>query len=993
MRRGSRHHLPLTVLLAALGARSALASDFATDVGPVLAARCLGCHGPDKRKGGLRLDEGPAALAGGDSGPVIKPRDSASSPLYRLVAGQVEGELMPPDGKGERLTARELAALRRWIDDGAVWPAGLVLRAPTARRHWAFEAPARPAIPEVKDRLWAKNPIDRFVLAHLEAQGVRPSPAADRHTLARRLSLDLTGLPPSPEEVDAFVADRRPDAIERLVDRLLASPHFGEQWARHWLDLARYADSDGYEKDYLRPHAWRWRNWVVDATNGDQPFDEFTRDQIAGDLVPGATLAQRVATGFHRNTLLNREGGVDVEEDRTKIVVDRVSTVGQAWLGLTVGCAECHSHKYDPITQQEFYRLYAFFNSVDDRDIPAPLAAQDASALAGAKAAYVAAAEPALDSWAARIAALPDVWHTPAVGDYELPTFGANNGANLYPQEDGSFLVTGMVEGKTHYVMMLNTKLDGITGVRVEAMTDEMLPALGPGHAPDGRFVLTEVTVEAAPAEDVTRLRRQRLAGAVADAAEPGFPAAAAIDGDADKGGWAVLTPGLPAVGVDRAAVFILSEPLRHRGRGLRLKVNLVQHEGRSRSLGRLRVSYTTASPATLGAQAVPQRIRDLARLPAARRSVDDKAELKRYFQATYRPDAPALRAYASALLASPDVKGTVRAPVIVERARPRPTHVHVRGNFLERGARVTPGTLSALHPFSPRDPRRADRLDLARWLTDRTNPLTARVMVNHVWQHLFGEGLVSTPGDFGTQGDPPSHPALLDWLATELVGQGWSRKALIKLIVTSATYQQSSATRPDLRARDAHNRWLARQNRFRLSAENVRDQFLASSGLLDRAVGGASVDPQVPRRGMYLRIKRSQLDAMLGGFDAPASTQACTRRERSNTPLQALMLLNDDLFVDAARALAQRAVSAAGDERGRLEHAFRLALARPPGPDEARDLQGLRRRARQVYDGDPGSARTLVRDAWPGLPAAEAAAWIVVARTILNLDELVTRQ
>src|SRR6266511_3351433 len=451
-------------------------------------------------------------------------------------------------------------------------------------QHWSFQAPVRPPVPKVNERKQVRNEIDAFVLARLEKEGIQPSPEAEKTTLIRRLSLDLTGLPPKPSEIEAFLNDPSNDAYERVADRLLSSPHFGEQWARHWLDLARYADTDGYEKDFFRPHAWRWRNWVIDSINRDQPFDEFTRDQIAGDLLPNATLEQRVATGFHRNTLLNREGGVDVEEDRCKIVVDRVNTVGTVWLGLTVGCAECHSHKYDPISQKEYYQLYAFFNSVDDRDIHAPLPTQISSLtqqesdLEKAKRQYVAAGDPEMERWAAQVAALPDIWFTPKHEDYDLPTFGANNGANLYHQEDGSFLVTGMIDGKCHYIMMLNTQAKGITGIRVEPMTDEMLPKLGPGWAANGNFVLNELYVESASLKDVNNLKRQPLEKVAADYSQPGFPIESTIDGEHDKGGWAVDMPGLAMAGLDRCAVFTLKHDLGYGDDGKRLKVSLVQH-------------------------------------------------------------------------------------------------------------------------------------------------------------------------------------------------------------------------------------------------------------------------------------------------------------------------------------------------------------------------------------------------------------------------------
>jgi len=972
--------------------------EFARDIAPILERNCYQCHGPEKQKNGLRLDTRAAALQGGDSGPAIVPGRSADSLVIRYVAGADEERIMPP--KGERLSAGEIGLLRAWIDRGAIWDGHPALRSSgaTTNRHWSFQAIQQSPPPAVQDSGWVRNEIDSFILDRLESENVPPSAEANRTTLARRLSLDLTGLPPNPDEVDAFVSDERPDAYERLVDRFLASPRFGEQWARHWLDLARYADTDGYEKDFYRPHAWRWRDWVIASINRDQPFDEFTRDQIAGDLLDAASVEQRVATGFHRNTLLNREGGVDIEEDRCKIVADRINTIGTTWLGLTVGCAECHSHKYDPISQREYYQLYAFFNSTDDRDIPAPRASElDAlgpalSELEREKRRYVEGRDAVMEGWETRVAALPEIWLTPRREDYDLPTFGANNGANLYHQEDGSFLVTGMVENKCHYIMMLNTKLKGITGIRVEPMTDEMLPLLGPGWATNGNFVLTELYVESAPLTNVNHLKTNALTRVVADYSQPGFPIANAIDGDLEKGGWAVDNPALALHGMDRCAVFILKEDLGLAGGDFRLKVSLVQNEGRSHTLGRVRVSYTTAPREQLADQAVPQRIREIARLPRERRTLDQQVTLKRYFQATFLTNSAELAAISRVLATAPDVRGSVQAQTLVQRTVRRPTHVHIRGDFLNQGPEVQPGTPAVLHPSKSRGPS-ADRIDLANWLTDPANPLTARVAVNQVWAGLFGEGLVGTPADFGAQGDLPTNPGLLDWLAGEFMRTGWSRKQLIKRIVMSATYRQSSDQRADLLQRDARNRLFARQNRFRLSAENARDQLLGASGGLDSTLGGPSVAATSNRRGLYLQYKRSFPEYMLATFDAPSTTASCARRERSDTPLQALSLLNDPVFVRCAQDLAARSMACGGSEVSeQLRRAFRWSVGRPPTDEEARDLEQLHRQVREICRQKPAPEPSAAGAA-SDRSNPDTTALTVVARAILNLDEVITRE
>ena len=957
----------------------------------LLSDRCVSCHGPEKQKGGLRLDSRDGLLAGGDSGPAIVLSNATMSLFYSNVAGLNPDSVMPP--KGERLTTNEVALLVAWINRGAPWPANATAQVAKSD-HWSFKPVVRPKVPAVKDTKWIRNEIDNFILARLESETIKPSPQADASTLARRLSLDLTGLPPAPEQLEAFVHDPSGKAYDRFVDELLKSPHFGEQWARHWLDLARYADTDGYEKDFYRPHAWRWRDWVIHSINRDQPFDQFTRDQLAGDLLPNATLEQRVATGFNRNNLLNREGGVDIEEDRCKIVVDRVSTMGTTWLGLTVGCAECHTHKYDPITQKEFYQLYAFFNGADDRDISAPLLTQAAlwtreqKALQKAKQAYVARSDRDLDDWAAKVAALPDIWVTPDVDDYELPTFGANNGANLYPQEDGSFLVTGMVENKTHYIMMLNTRLKGITGIRVEAMTDEMLPKLGPGWAPNGNFVLSELRVESASLQDVNNLTSHPIAAVRADYSQPALEIEKSIDGD-EKTGWAVDITHLPVHGVDRCAVYTLKEPVSHAD-GTRLKVSLVQHHGSSHTLGRVRVTYTTAAPEKLTGHEVPQRILNICRVPTGKRTLDQRTELKRYYDATFRTNSTELAAFSKTLAESTGVKGEVRAQVLSERRKPRPTHVHVRGNFLDKGAPVQHGVFSVLHGFKPRH-NPPNRIDLANWLADPANPLTARVTVNHLLAHLFGEGLVATVADFGTQGEKPSHPELLDWLASEFIKRKWSRKELIRLIVSSSTYRQSSAMRDDLVTSDAKNRLLARQNRFRLTAENARDQYLAASGLLERSIGGPSIKPDAKRRGMYLQIKRAHIDYMLTAFDAPTTVQSCPKRERSNTPLQALTLMNDPLFMASARELARRAIGTGADTRERIHYMFRRVVARKPADEDIADLRQLLDQARAYYTEDRDAAAKVAGKRFDDV--AGAAAWVLLARAVLNLDEVITRE
>jgi hypothetical protein len=675
--------------------------DFARDVAPIFADRCVRCHGPKLQEGGLRLDVRRRALIGGDDGLAILPMEPDKSDLLHRINAS-DKKRMPPSGP--RLTDAQKQVLHRWIDQGASWPDEHAGKE-SFDSHWAFRTLHRPNPPKLKSR--TQSPIDAFILARLEPKGLKLSVEADKPTLLRRLHLDLIGLPPTHSDVEHFVTDRSPDAYEKLVDRLLASPHFGERWGRHWLDLARFAESDGYENDRLRPDAWRFRDWVIDAVNGDMPFDQFTIEQLAGDLLKDATPRQKVAAGLHRHTLWNSAASADKEEFRTLAIKDRADTTAAAWMGLTLGCAKCHSHKYDPISQREYYQLYAFFNSTDHQD-------------------------------------------------FKLPTGGS-------------------------------------------AMT-------------------------------------------------------------------------------------------------------------------------------------------------------------------------------------------------LIEKKRP--THVHKRGNFQQKGAEVKPGTPLFLPTLQLRD-KEADRLDLARWLVDPKHPLTARVAVNRFWQHLFGAGLVATPENFGTSGQAPSHPELLDWLADEFVRLKWSRKAMLRTIALSATYRQSSKQSPDLSKLDPNNVLLARQNRYRVEAEIVRDLALSASGLLNLKLGGPSIVPPYPegllaqrfeaealklptkdhhRRGVYVHVQRTLTYPMLAAFDVADGNQPCLKRDRSTTPIQALTLLNDPVFTEAAQTLGARLCKASGDRNERLRIGFQLCLGRAPNVRELSVLRDL--------------VQTQTK-----LGASEEAIWTGVGRTLINLEEFITRE
>jgi hypothetical protein len=995
------------------------AVDFARDIKPILADHCYSCHGPDKQKSGLRLDRKASAFLGGDSGQVIVPNDSAKSVLYANVSGADPDSIMPPESENKPLTPAEVALIKTWIDEGAAWPEDTNGVETARSSHWSFNAPRRTELPAVKNQNWPRTAIDRFILARLEKEGIKPSPEANRATQIRRLSFDLVGLPPSRAEVTAFLADQRPDAYEQLVERLLASPHFGERWGRHWLDLARYADSDGYEKDTPRPFAYLYRDWVINAINRDLPFDQFTVEQLAGDLLPNATHEQKVATGFHRQTLTNREGGVDPEEFRNKAVVDRVDTTGAVWLGLTVGCAECHSHKYDPITQREFYQLFAFFNDADDQELPAPTA-EELKIYHAAKTQWEAKLVPLKNAYDAYVREeLPAKYaEWEAAGKFDLPVWemlapgsiASANGTTLATQSDNSVGASGMSPLAETYTVEAAAPKGEITGFRLEVLPDttESKGSGGPGRSGNGNFVLTEFSVKVKPANG-GEPRVIALKNAAADFSQKDWAVAGAIDGKSDTG-WAIS----PQSKRRHVAVFECADPLQVSS-GDTLVFTLDQQFGNQHTILRFRLS-ATAAPAPLKATLVDDLVAFAWHTAPEQRTSAHKTALTDYYRDEIDLQVKKLRKPLDEHAKKEPKYPETKAAVLAQRPKPRETHVHVRGDFLRPGPRVEPATPQVLHAFKPRM-EKSDRLDLAHWLMDERNPLTSRVTVNHIWKNLFGRGLVASVNNFGTQGERPSHPELLDWLATEFPRLGWSRKALIKLIVTSSAYRQSSDYRSDLIDIDPLNILLARQNRLRLEAEIVRDAHLAASGLLATKVGGPSVRPPLPadiaalgyansvkwqesegedrfRRGMYIFFQRTVPYPMLMTFDAPNSTTTCTRRERSNTPLQALTLWNDPVFFDCARALGKRLmVEPTVDTR--LERAFEICLSRPPSAAELARLRTFYEQQQSLIREALPSANAILGVAGdvavPSEPVDEATL-VAAVRTIMNLDEFITR-
>lgn len=1004
--------------------------DFNRDVKPILAEHCLQCHGPDKAEAGLNLADRASATARleSESRAVVPGRPEASELLRRVMAADAS-ERMPPEKAP--LKPAQIDQLRRWIAGGAEW-----------QEHWSFRPVVKPKPPVVADSAWVRNPIDQFVLAALRTRASEPSPAADRHVLIKRLYLDLLGLLPDAAEVRQFVQDERPDAYEQLVDRLLKSPHFGERWGRHWLDMARFADSDGYEKDRARPDAYVFRDWVIDALNNDMPFDQFTIEQLAGDLLPSAGASQLVATAFNRQTLTNEEGGVDQEEYRVAAVFDRVETIGAVWLGLTVGCARCHSHKYDPLSHAEYYRMFAFFNAADEVNVQVPVNATDRDA-------YQRELAPLRDVLTQRkheLAPRQMEWETqqrdrlnatPATPlralSAEVLEVRSTGSTRFEELDDGSYLArTAAADGVTadananpvkspdgadadsagageDYSLVLKPQAGGLTGLRIDAIPDERLPEKGPGRAPNGNFVVNGLRLGVVDEAGV-ELRTVGLQRAAADFEQAGFKAADVLNEQATpKKGWAIGGK----IGAAHQLTVRTLEPLEL-APNERLRLVIRQSYGRQHALGRFRV--TLLSGDARGLSLPPAIITALEMYPEKRVAATRQSLFDYYVGQD--PTVQQLEREIAALNKRYNVEfRAVRT--LAQSLRNRPTHRFNRGEFLQPQERVEPGTPAVLPTLPVATGNAANRLDLARWLVANDNPLTPRVAANHVWTRLFGAGLVATPNDFGARGERPTNPELLDWLAATYRDElGWSTKRLIKTIVMSATYRQDSRHRPELAERDPTNQWLGRQNRFRVEGEIVRDLALDAAGLLSPKIGGPSVFPPMPadlaklsyannfswtdskgddryRRGMYTFFKRTIPHPMLMTFDCPDANVACVKRTLSNTPLQALTLLNSESFHEAAQALAQRSLlEPAADDKARLADVVERCLARGATPAELERYANLLASARRYYADHPDDAKQLIGAySKAPVPPAEAASWVATVRVVLNVDEFVTRE
>lgn len=1005
---------------------------FNRDIRPILSDKCFHCHGPDEkeRKSGLRLDLRDAALKPAESGAVaIVPGTPDKSELISRCFTTDEDDLMPPTKLGKPLTDREKRLLQQWIADGAEY-----------QGHWAFLPPVRVNPPSQKS---GQNAIDAFLADRLAKEGLQPSPEADRATLIRRAALDLTGLPPTPADIAAFEKDKSPDAYEKVVDRLLDSPHYGERMAMQWLDFARYADSHGFQTDSSRS-MWPWRDWVIGAFNDNEPFNQFTIEQIAGDLIPNATLKQRIATGFNRNHRINGEGGIIADEWRIENIIDRVETTGFTWLALSLNCCRCHDHKFDPITQKEFYQLFAFFNNTTDRGT----IAGNSNRAGGNEEPLVTVADPAAEARLAELQqeidsakqqaatarknlpALIAAWQTKALKDLaqsnnawspleptQVVSKLGDKGAKLTRQGDGSWLASGPNPGNDTYIFDAPMPKDGITAFLLECLPDPSLPNQSLGRYPNGNFVLTSFDVfvqkPGGKPEPLT------LARASADYSQKGYEIEKVLKPVKGKG-WAIDGNSKKD---PRRAMFVLQSPLKAPN-GSQVLLRLRHEAIGGHNIGRFRLSSTALPGEVVKLDGDTQlaTVKTILELPVEKRTPQQKSELEKFFIANV--DSPIKRAgdlAATKQKALEDARNKLPSVMVMEEMpQPRDAFILSRGEYDKPTVKVSMGLPAALPPLPKGEPM--NRLGLAKWLVDPSNPLTARVWVNRAWEKFFGYGLCKTTENLGSQAEYPVHPELLDWLATEFMRSGWDMKAMQKLMVMSQAYRQQSKVTPELFAKDPDNRLLGRGPRFRLAGELVRDQALAVSGLLVPKVGGDSVRPYMPegvwdetskygnlrgykhdtgeglyRRTMYTIWKRTAAPPTMLLFDSPSRELCTVKRSRTNTPLQALALLNEVTFVEAARALAQRILKEGGaTPESRIDYAYRLVTARAPDAEAKRILLGGLNQRLAEFKTSPESAAELIATGESktdsSLDPSELAAYTMTASVLLNLDRTITR-
>lgn len=997
----------------AVGAAAPKQVDFNRDVRPILADNCYACHGPDDkaRKADLRLDTKEGLFSEIDGKMVVVAGKPAESELLARITHEDVTERMPPRKSGKKLTAAQIETLKNWIEQGAVW-----------KGHWAYEPVKKPEPPAIPPGRQARNQIDRFVLSRLAQMGLENAQEADRVTLIRRLSFDLLGLPPSVEQVREFVADERPDAYEKLVERLMSRPQFGERMAVFWLDLVRYADTIGYHSDNPR-NISPYRDYVINAFNSNKRFDVFTIEQLAGDLLPEAGVWQKVASGYNRLLQTTEEGGAQPKEYTAKYSSDRVRNVSSAWMGATLGCAECHDHKFDPYTAKDFYSMAAFFADVQEAAVgkrepgmPVPdekqekeLARLDAAIAGGKK--KLEATTPELNEaqakWEKHLAADPIAWVT-----LEPESWTVRGESKLRKLEGGVLQSVYKLAAQETFTIVVKADLKKATAIRLEALDDDALPGRGPGGSPSGNFVLTELKLTA-PSKEGKPIP-VKLKNARADFSQDGYPVANSIDGKNDTG-WAIQ----PQFGKPHEAVFEIDSEKLAEGIGevtaaLEFNSRFPQHQ-----IAKFRLTATEDKE--IGSRWLPPKIKELVKVEDSKRGEGQTKELAAYFRsvtpllAEVRKETAALQQQREEL-----VRGMRMTLVTTAMKTPRTVRILPRGNWLDDGGPVVTPAVPAFLGSVKASGERVTRLDLAKWLVSKENTLTARVFVNRVWRLYFGQGLSRSMEDFGAQGEQATHPELLDWLAADFMENGWDVKRLIGQMVTSSTYRQSSKPSGEMKEKDPENRLLARQNRFRIEAEFVRDNALRVSGLLNPEIGGESVRPYQPagyweylnfpkrtyvhdrdarqwRRGLYTHWQRTFLHPSLRGFDASTREECTAERPRSNIPQQALTLLNDPTYVEAARALAARIMSEADtDVRKRVEWAFEQVTSRRPKDQEVTVLVELYEAHRKAYQSDEKGAEALVSTGEAPVPRGmdmkELAAWTSVARTMLNLHETITR-
>lgn len=1133
--------------------------DFTRDIRPILSNKCFHCHGPDqnKREGGLRFDTKAGAFAETDSGePAIVPGKPEESEMYRRLVTKDDSEVMPPADTGSQLEAAEIEKIRKWLKQGG-----------KIAGHWSYEKLTRPVLPDVKDKKWVRNGIDNFVLARLEAEGLAPEAEASRETLIRRLSLDLTGLPPTPQEVTAFLNDKTPQAYERVVDRLLASSAYGEHWARAWLDLSRYADSAGYADDPPRT-IWAFRDYVIKSLNENKPFDQFTIEQLAGDLLPHPSDDQLIATAFHRNTLTNNEGGTNDEEFRNAAIIDRVNTTFAVWMGTTMTCANCHTHKFDPISQKEFFQIFAILNNTEDADRrdESPLLQYYTQEQKQQKKDWQQQLEKLktkLKTPTPQLLASQKKWesriNTPIKWELTTPLQANSSEKSKIRIRDGKSLFLKQAKPNENYEIRLSpasaekNSAAKWTAIRLETLPDESLPGKGAGLG-GGNFVVTRISANIEPAGNsspqvryvrveipgkqkilslaevqvfsagnnialqgeatqsstassgpaklavdnntngdyfaakstthtetsqnpwwevklnathpvdriiiwnrtdnnlqsrlnnfrVTAMDEDKkviwektvekspnpkqefslsisrpieLVKAFADHEQPGFEASFVLDKkDPDKRGWAVAGQ----LEQPHTLTLIPKKAFQLQA-GEQIVIRVEQQSSHTNhNLGHFQFSLTDNPIVSEVAQVSPE-ILEIVKLPAEKRSSQLQQKLADFYITIIAPELNETRKQIASLEQSiKNQKPYTTVPVMKQlpAEKHRKSFVQIRGNFMSLGEEVQPGLLSAFHA-PPQKEGPPDRLDLAKWLIDDNNPLTPRVVANRYWENLFGVGLVLTSEEFGSQGELPSHPKLINWLASELIRLRWDQKAFIKTIAMSAAYRQSSAITEEKLERDPKNRLLSRGARFRLSAEMVRDQALMVSGLLSRKMYGPPVKPAQPsmglnaafggkidwqtssgedkhRRGLYTTWRRSNPYPSMAAFDAPNRETCTLKRERTNTPLQAFVTLNDPVYIEAAQALGRRIAAHSGDLNEQIKFGFQLCTARQPEKKELQRLVQLFKTVNEQYQNNTEAATELATDPIGPLPQdaspAEFAAWTLLGNVLLNLDEMLMR-